>query len=475
MHMEDNLELQNTVLPAETPKKGHPVVAWALIILLVVVTCLLQFIRWEKRSESSGGRIDLVVTEIQGKYWVGMPDSLRKSSTLDLTKAVDTGPIDRRFCYVVLEGELSGPAKAQKLLARINGLTPEQAVMKSILDRLYSDYARGRWQAPSLSAAERELLQHNLGWFGKLALHPAGGADREAREAVLRPAQRFTAVFLAEILGLGLLCLAGFIGLFLAVVFLFAGLWRGGLRSGTPYGGIYAETFALWMALFLAFNIGISKLVAAEDWLLLFQGVAFLGSLSALAWPLLRGVSWRQVRLDLGWFRGPRPALEPAMAVAGYAMTLPLLVLGMIAFFILLYLQSRLGGQTDFLPIGQPVHPVVQYLAGESWWGPFQVILLACLVAPVVEETMFRGVLYRHLREASASFGRALSILVSGVVTSFIFAVIHPQGLVAVPLLMALAFGFSLIREWRGTVLPCMVAHGLHNGLVTVTLALALR
>src|SRR5207245_10194249 len=185
---------------------------------------------------------------------------------------------------------------------------------------------------------------------------------------------------------------------------------RGGRRSGTPYGGIYAETFALWMALFLAFNIGISKLVAAEDWLLLYQGVAFLGSLSALAWPLLRGGPWRQVRLDVGWFRGPRPALEPAMAVAGYAMTLPLLVLGVIAFFILRYRPSRLGGQTDFLPIGQPVHPVVQYLAGESWWGPFQVILLACLAAPIVEETMFRGVLYRHLREASASFGRALSV-----------------------------------------------------------------
>jgi membrane protease YdiL (CAAX protease family) len=60
-------------------------------------------------------------------------------------------------------------------------------------------------------------------------------------------------------------------------------------------------------------------------------------------------------------------------------------------------------------------------------------------------------------------------------VTSFIFAVIHPQGIFAVPLLMALAFGFSLIREWRETLLPCMVAHGLHNGLATLTMILALR
>ena len=106
---------------------------------------------------------------------------------------------------------------------------------------------------------------------------------------------------------------------------------------------------------------------------------------------------------------------------------------------------------------------------------PIQILLLAGVVAPIVEETMFRGVLYRHLREASMRFGKALSVLVSGAVVSFVFAVIHPQGIFAVPVLMALAFGFSLIREWRGTLLPCMVAHGLNNGLVTLTMILALR
>ena len=54
----------------------------------------------------------------------------------------------------------------------------------------------------------------------------------------------------------------------------------------------------------------------------------------------------------------------------------------------------------------------------------------------------------------------------SAVVSSFIFAVIHPQGLLAVPLLMTLAFGFAMIREWRGTLLPCVVVHGVHNGLL---------
>ena len=34
------------------------------------------------------------------------------------------------------------------------------------------------------------------------------------------------------------------------------------------------------------------------------------------------------------------------------------------------------------------------------------------------------------------------------------------------PALMALACGFTLMREWRGTVVPSMIIHGISNGLV---------
>jgi len=52
--------------------------------------------------------------------------------------------------------------------------------------------------------------------------------------------------------------------------------------------------------------------------------------------------------------------------------------------------------------------------------------------------------------------------------------VIHPQGFIAVPALMALAYGFTILREWRGSIIPCMVAHGLNNGIVTIVAILAL-
>ncbi len=101
------------------------------------------------------------------------------------------------------------------------------------------------------------------------------------------------------------------------------------------------------------------------------------------------------------------------------------------------------------------------------------VLLLAAVAAPVVEETMFRGVLYRApCATRRASLGLLLSILVSATVNAFVFAVIHPQGWVAIPALMSLAYAFTLMREWRGTVIPSMIMHAVSNGLVMTLLIL---
>ena len=128
------------------------------------------------------------------------------------------------------------------------------------------------------------------------------------------------------------------------------------------------------------------------------------------------------------------------------------------------------AGGDDFNPAVGPSHPIVRLVAAGDWPVRLQLLFLAAVAAPFVEETMFRGVLYRHLREATAGRGRPLSFLGSAVVVSFIFAVIHPQGFLGVPVLMGLAFGLNVLREWRGTLLPSMMVHGIHNGLATFLL-----
>ncbi len=116
----------------------------------------------------------------------------------------------------------------------------------------------------------------------------------------------------------------------------------------------------------------------------------------------------------------------------------------------------------------EPIHPIVEFLVNGSVLDRVIVFIDACILAPIVEETMFRGVLYRHLRELSQRWAWFWSVVFSGTIVSFLFAVIHPQGLIAVPVLMALAYGFTIAREWRGTLIPSMVGHALNNGLVVL-------
>jgi membrane protease YdiL (CAAX protease family) len=254
------------------------------------------------------------------------------------------------------------------------------------------------------------------------------------------------------------------------------------------------------MLLFLGLSVAARY---ALDWLslrhgnLALSGLAALGSLAALGWPVLRGIPWYQVRHDIGWhmgrrrwlvFRarvrnedaydigwhmGRRRWLEPFFGIGCYAMALPMLALGMILFVILTKLRDLLGfGPEEFGPSNAPGHPIVFWAGRASWWVWLEVLFVASVVAPIVEETMFRGVLYRHLRSASSALRPALSVFLSAIVVSFLFAVIHPQGFLAVPMLMALALAFTLMREWRDTLIPPMIAHGINNAMATLLLFL---
>src|SRR5262249_48617617 len=197
-------------------------------------------------------------------------------------------------------------------------------------------------------------------------------------------------------------------------------------------------------------------------------------SLVVLLWPVLRGVPWRQVRQEVGLIAGRRGPLEPLLGVGCYAMTLPMLAAGVIVMLLCRSIYERLGLPDSGNPADMPRHPIVEFVVHGNWWLRLQLLFLGSVVAPVGEETVFPGGLYRHLREASCRWGPVLSVVFSGALVSFLFAVIHPQGLLAVPALMGLACGFTLAREWRETLIPGMVAHGLSNGVVMVFLMVAM-
>jgi membrane protease YdiL (CAAX protease family) len=454
-----------------TASKGLPSLAW-LVILGVVA-----FLVWRNATPSPQFRQsgDLFLFEVQARYMVGAASLFGQGKMLyEKAGDLDRGPYGERLRFAILAGELAGPAEARRHLERLRQMaadgevpapTPEELRLSAVLECLYQDYEEGRGP-DALPLEEQAQLRKHLGWFGDLALAPANLADEGRRKEVLTPAKRTALGLLAWSGGMAMLAVLGLVLGVVLFVFWATGRLRTRFRLGSPAGGIYAESFAVYLALFVVLGFAFHKVEIRQDLVMLVNGLcALLAGLLALVWPVLRGVPWRQVRADVGWTSSDYPAREVLVGVGCYLTALPLVIGGIVVFLVASYIAKQMGWETE-----PPGHPLVGWVRQSGWWVRLQVAFDACVVAPLVEETMFRGVLYRHLREATAKALRSAGVVVSAAVVSLLFAAIHPQGLLFVPVLAALAFAFCLAREWRGSLIAPMVAHGLTNGITLLLL-----
>ena len=121
-------------------------------------------------------------------------------------------------------------------------------------------------------------------------------------------------------------------------------------------------------------------------------------------------------------------------------------------------------------------HPLSSLLNGSAHvhWPPRSSTLawtVALTAPPLVEEWLFRGILWRSFAGDSEAWPRLLMTLV---LTSWLFAVSHLPTMVpgsvehATPLLDHLWFGGVMgVLRWRfRSVLPGVLAHALCNGLI---------
>ncbi len=468
------------------PRRGVAWLAWIIIALLVGFEIVWPRVRPTRRarSEQAARR---VLADMQVRQIIGFAELFGQRATFygQARNTLDTGPVTDRLRFIVLAGDLQGPDEALVEIARLESEMaaehvepdPDQEALLDALGRLYRDRKNG---TDTLTDADRELVRDRLGWCGQLALTPPDDPDTAARAAVVRPARRLARTF-AIAFGTGLvLGLLGLVALVCWIAFFLAGKIRPALAPDTRHGRIYAEAFAVYMLVYFGLGVAAAFVPIPPALVLPANCLAMLIALGAgVGWPVLRRVPWRQVRQDVGLTLGRHPLLQPLIGLGGYVLILPLFGIGLVISVLLISLdrQKQLGAHPEqrFSPVEQPTHPIMEWLEHPDWALVLQVVLIACVLAPLVEETMFRGVLYRHLRDATARLGRAGSFIVSALVVSFIFAAIHPQGLLAVPALMGLAFGLNLLREWRGSLLPSMMVHGIHNGLTTYMLLQALR
>lgn len=226
-------------------------------------------------------------------------------------------------------------------------------------------------------------------------------------------------------------------------------------KGGGRFGVIYAETFLIWMLLFVGFQLAAESLLGGRT--IIESAMFMVASLSALAWPRIRGVSFSTICDDVGLRWGPSWWRPPIAGLATYSIGLPLVIVGIVLSAVL----------TSLLGPGAPAsHPIQDELASADMEGVLALLVLAAVVVPPIEEIMFRGVLYRHLRETFGRLGSLVGFAGAAMVSSLLFAAIHPQGLGFVPILAALAVAFCIARELTGSVVPGVIAHGLSNAAV---------
>ena len=113
-----------------------------------------------------------------------------------------------------------------------------------------------------------------------------------------------------------------------------------------------------------------------------------------------------------------------------------------------------------------PKHPLPIQAFFHDRQSIYLMAILAVLVAPIVEETVFRGFLYPVL-------ARSLSIPGGVLLTGIFFGLMHAQqlwgGWAQIALLVLVGIIFTAVRASTGSVIPCFLLHLGYNAIQFIT------
>ena len=427
--------------------KVRAAISWFFIIAAIV---LIQFsIRYRTSGNVSADSAASIQIQISGKYFVGAKqiaghNPMFEKNIAQFKQSIRSSQARKQLASIPILCELSGRDAALQEL-NLMADDPDSVADSSNIQAFLKLYRDG---SASLDSDQVSVIK-GYGWIGRLALsYDKPDSDTE-RQSVLKSAS-YTVLFLGLMtIAVLVVLLAGVTLFIIAIVRTIKGNIKSHLVMPESPGSLLIETFALYLILSSVLPLLIFFILPG------FKNGGILMSVIAgflpMLWPLFCGTGWKDYRTSLGWYRGKGFFREVGAGITGYITGLPLLVL---AIYIVMILAKYFGVT--------PSHPVVFELRGPVLW-----ILLACVYAPFVEETLFRGALYGYLR-------RYLSWVVSGIVSCLIFAILHPQGWVAVPAIGVIGFNLSVIREWRGSAIASMTAHALNNGSIMIMLILLL-
>lgn len=468
------------------------IVSWLVVIAITVGIIALVATTQQVVSETVGGDAtsgDLLQVQLAGKMLVGQKELMATVEQVPGTEAeietieeaidgANRGTFEQQLACVVLTNELLGADEALEMLSDLDERvikhdfkpSENQSILHDGVTNIVNACVDDSFDDATLSIEEEELLGEKMGWIGRLATVPAASGKTVMREEVVSEAMTSAVIASLAFLGGVVALLAGFVLAVRTIRSWKQGEFEGRFDNREGVHNIYIETFAIWLVYFVGIQLAIEPLVDAMEFNpLVVSPVIMFSSLIALVWPVIRGIPFSQVRQDIGW-TSTKPLQDFFAAPVGYLATIPLVLITLLVILSVsgLGMQSGDPAATEEFSRGQTVsHPIQEYVSNADGYVVLWVILSACVAAPIVEETVFRGILYRHLRDVTAHWRVTATVAFSSLVNAFIFAAIHPQGVMLIPVLGSLAVGFSLMREWRRSLYPSMIMHAIHNGLVT--------
>lgn len=180
-------------------------------------------------------------------------------------------------------------------------------------------------------------------------------------------------------------------------------------------------------------------------------GVGFHG-FALLGWPLFHALR-RHLLADYGVVAPPAASARAVASgswlrfgAAALIIILPLVAASSLGWVKLLRMLGLPDEPQDLIAIFGGVDSVLVFVA---------MLVVACVLAPINEELIFRGLIFRYCRQR---FGRGFALGVSSV----LFGAMHGNWAGFVPLAV-LGAGLALAYEQTGDIRVPIVAHALFN------------
>jgi membrane protease YdiL (CAAX protease family) len=452
-----------------------------LLIWLLIDTA--WFDRGSGGSSQEPGQLEVRVLEFQAQLLLGL-DMWRQGAKLPDHQTDEVAGIGKTFTNVILK-----PAKddglphmrrklilawylnfadealklKEALISRRDNSPPENYTEQAQkIDALLVKLSKRSDLSAELATEieQADPLLQQMGWFGSVLEAGAGLKNEFAKSALNEAGFTFQKVVVATFFLMIFFVLSA-----ASLLILLWKIYRGKLQSNLLRGSMehdyLLEVFCLYLGIMFLIPLFFEWLGQRD---LKVRPIPLQIAISfalplLLLWPTFFGERWSEIRRSIGvWFGGVGTFIKNSFAgpLVYLAMWIPFLAVLTAYSFVLsaLEVDPSSGG-----------HPIVPVLTGsDDRWLLVQLVVLAVIVAPFIEEIMFRGVLYGWLR---SRFGALASMVTS----ALIFAAVHPQGALGVIPLTFIGVVLALLREWRGSLIAPMLAHACVNaGTLTLVL-----